>query len=105
MSYIGYAILITIAVCCGIIALTKTNFGGWRQPLRLRVDYTDVFDDIFESYATKHQLFTVKTTNMVRYQVVLKDDKIQKNFIDALRCRNGNLTIVLNNSTTGNEEL
>ncbi|NLO85242.1 MAG: DUF4956 domain-containing protein [Clostridiales bacterium] len=116
MAYVGYAFLVTIVVCFGIIALSKADFGCLRQPLRLRItipedlDYTDVFDDLFALYTAKHKLLAVKTTNMgsmfeLRYQVVLKNQKIEKEFIDALRCRNGNLTIVLNHGMSASDEL
>jgi hypothetical protein len=43
-------------------------------------------------------VLSVKTTNMgslfrLQYQLVLRDESKEKEFIDALRCRNGNLEI------------
>ena len=50
--------------------------------------------------STNSQLRKVKTTNMgtlfeLTYTVALKKDVNEKNFIDALRVKNGNLNIVL----------
>ena len=58
------------------------------------------FNEVFDSYTTNSQLRKVKTTNMgtlfeLTYTVALKKDVNEKNFIDALRVKNGNLNIVL----------
>ena len=63
------------------------------------MDYEGVFDDLFQQYTTAHTLERVRTTNMgtlyeLRYTVSLKDEKNLKAFMDELRTRNGNLTIV-----------
>ena len=52
----------------------------------------------------------VKTTNMgslfrLTYTVELKDISKQKEFIDELRCRNGNLEILLGMASTVKEAL
>ena len=58
-----------------------------------------MFDDLFQKYARSARLERVKTTNMgtlyeLHYSVVLKGERIPKEFLDELRCRNGNLNIV-----------
>ena len=63
------------------------------------LDYGDVFDDIFEKFTTKAKLETVKTTNMgslfkLKYDVTLKNGVKEKELIDELRVRNGNLEII-----------
>ena len=63
------------------------------------LDYTEVFDDIFEKYLSECELVSVKTTNMgslfkLRYRIELKGDANEKKLIDELRCRNGNLEIM-----------
>ena len=63
------------------------------------LDYTDVFEDLFVKYTTSHELTRVKTTNMgsmfqLTYDIVLKDEKEERNFLNDLRCRNGNLDII-----------
>lgn len=62
------------------------------------MDYTEVFDDIFEMYLKKWEMLQVKTCNMgslyrLEYAISLKQVTDEKEFIDELRCRNGNLEI------------
>ncbi len=52
----------------------------------------------------------VKTTNMgslyeLEYYVTLKDEKQEKEMIDEVRCRNGNLTVICGRTDFGEEEL
>ena len=63
------------------------------------MDYDGLFEDVFEKYTNYHELVKVKTTNMgtlfeLSYDVRLKDAHAGKQFIDDLRCRNGNLSIM-----------
>ena len=64
------------------------------------LDYTEVFDGILEKYTEKYELIQVKTTNMgslfrLTYHLKLKNTGEEKNMIDELRCRNGNLEITV----------
>ena len=64
-----------------------------------------MFDDLFDTYTTQHELTKVKTADMgsiyrLTYSIKMKDAAQEKEFIDELRCRNGNLEIAL-----GNEEV
>ena len=66
------------------------------------MNYKDVFEDIFAKYLDKYGLKNVKTSNMgtlftIAYWVQPKKDCDAKAFIDELRTRNGNLTIILAN--------
>ena len=107
MGYLTYAILFTIIVC-GIWLLYNTlNFGEANntekyKTLRITIpedlDYTGVFDVIFNEYTSKCELISVKTTNLgslfkLTYNVTLKNEGVEKELIDKLRCRNGNLEI------------
>ena len=74
------------------------------------MDYTGVFDGILEKYTREYQLVNVKTTNMgslfkLTYNVVLKDAAQEKDFIDKLRCRNGNLEISMSMQDSTSMEL
>ena len=74
------------------------------------LDYTSVFDDIFARYLTRCELVQVKTTNMgslfkLEYRIVFREEGEEKNMIDQLRCRNGNLEILCSRAQTGREEL
>ena len=69
------------------------------------LDYTSVFDDIFTRYLTRCELVQVKTTNMgslfrLTYNLTLKTASKEKELIDKLRCRNGNLEISISAQET-----
>ncbi|MEA5073348.1 MAG: DUF4956 domain-containing protein [Eubacterium aggregans] len=69
------------------------------------LDYTDIFDDVFQKYLKKVELQSVKTTNLgsmyeLEYVVMLKNTAIEKEMIDAIRCRNGNLTVICGRGQT-----
>ena len=54
--------------------------------------------EILKKYTSSYKLKQVKTSNMgslfkLNYEIVLKDPSIEKEFIDKLRTRNGNLEI------------
>lgn len=72
------------------------------------MDYSGVFDDIFEKYAKGVQLLNVKTTDMgsmfrMTYNLKLKDIKKEKEFVDELRCRNRNMEIFLSRQEMSSE--
>ncbi len=114
-GYIGIALLFTIIVCLGMIAISLIPMGAERSmdlhitiPESLR--YVNEFDEVFGKYLKNHRLIQTKTTNMgslykLHYRVELKDTKQSQAFIDDLRCRNGNLEIALSEIRAGTEEL
>ena len=116
-GYIGYAAAITAIICLVMFVLTKSHFGemGTREKeLKITIpeslDYNGVFDDVFTEYTKRAELFMVKTTNMgsmyeLQYHIEFKNQTDEKQFIDALRCRNGNLTIVCGRKANRMEEL
>lgn len=64
------------------------------------LDYVSVFDDLFEQYTKDAELVKTKSVNMgsmfrLTYKLTLKDPTQEKKFIDDIRCRNGNLEIVM----------
>lgn len=64
------------------------------------LEYAGAFDDIFDAYTESRRLVHVKTTslgslNRLTYDIMLRRAGEEKAFIDALRCRNGNLEISL----------
>ena len=104
---LGYAIVFTILLCVFMLILCKINFGERKSSVKVLkivipedLDYQGVFDDIFETYTIDSELDKVKTTNLgtlyeLIYIVTLKNSINEKKFMDALRCRNGNLNITL----------
>lgn len=117
MGYITFAAMITVVVCILMLLLSNTSFGELKQQekdLRITIpeslDYTGIFDDLFAAYTKKHELVRVKTTNMgsmydLDYHVILNDESQEKKFIDELRVRNGNLTIVCGRISSGTDAL
>ena len=73
------------------------------------LDYISVFDDIFARYLNRCELVQVKTTNMgslfkLEYRIVFREEGEEKNMIDQLRCRNGNLEILCSRAQTRKKE-
>ena len=106
MGYVGLAALTFVIVSTALLALTALGLGqkdAGERLLKITIpedlDYDGLFDDLFERYTTAHTLEKVKTTNMgtlyeLEYRITLRSESIPKEFLDALRCRNGNLNIV-----------
>lgn len=100
------AALITMTAGIFILILEKLQFGKpvYRErELRITIpedlNYMGVFDDLFQTYTKFSHLERVKTTNMgtmyeLSYRVELRNMAKEKEFIDELRCRNGNLSII-----------
>jgi len=64
------------------------------------LNYANVFDDVFSKYVESSHLSKVKTTDFgtmfeLTYLIKLKANIDQKQMIDELRVRNGNLSITL----------
>jgi len=117
MGYLTYAALATGIVGAMFVLLSRSNFGerpGRDRELKITIpedlDYVSVFDDLFDKYTSGHTLVSVKTTNLgsmfqLLYSVSLKETAREKEFIDELRCRNGNLTILCTREKLIKEEL
>ena len=107
MGYLGFAVLFTVVMCAVLMLYNRLDFGANKNAGKYKtlsvtipedLDYTGVFDDIFSEYTTHYELDRVKTTNMgsmfrLTYNIVLRDAAKEKEMIDKLRCRNGNLEI------------
>lgn len=107
MGYLGYAVLFSLIM--GIVMLLLNILGvGTHQKdtkdktLKITIpedlNYGSAFDDVFEKYTDKCEIVSVKTSNMgslykLTYHLNLKDISQEKEFLDELRCRNGNLEI------------
>ena len=116
-GFLSFAAVMTFVVGIVFLVLEKSRFGEWRQEckdLRITIaehlDYTEIFDDIFQKYTSKSCLQKVKTTNLgsmyeLDYHITLKDIRKEKEMLDAIRCRNGNLTVICGRRATMQEEL
>lgn len=106
MGYLGYAVLFAIII--GIVFMLCTRFGlgetkdSAERYMRITVpedlNYTNVFQEPMETFTKKYELTRIKTINMgslfrLEYNLTLKNPEQEKEFIDALRVRNGNLEI------------
>ncbi len=105
MGYLAMAVVFFVIFSAAVLLLTYTGFGENRAARQLKItipenlDYDGLFDDILEKYTSGYELIRVRTTNMgtlfeLTYTVILKEKSISKQFIDELRCRNGNLNII-----------
>lgn len=107
MGMIGFAALITVSICAVMLFFELINFGNTKNKARIlkilipeNLDYQDVFDDIMKQYTKSYSLSKVRTTDLgslfeLVYVISLKRDVSEKEFIDEIRCRNGNLSITL----------
>ncbi len=119
MGYLGYAVLFTVIMCGIFMLYNLLDFGARKNAAIYKtvhvtipenLDYTDVFEEIFRTYTKSFELTNVKTKNMgslfrLTYDVVLKDAAKEKEMIDKLRCRNGNLEINVSKQSMMNMEL
>lgn len=106
-GYIAFAALFTIIVSAIIVFFKCINFGERScqdQKLTILIpedlDYTEVFDDIFAHYLENVELEKSKTTNMgsmfeLTYKINTKKGINEKELIDKIRVRNGNLKVSL----------
>ena len=109
MGYLGFSVLFTVVMCAMFLLYNRLDFGTKKNADAYKtfsitipedLDYSGVFDDIFAEYTVSHDLARVKSTNMgsmfkLTYNVVLRDASREKEMIDKIRCRNGNLEITV----------
>ena len=113
MGYPGFAALFTVLMSLVLVLYTALGFGDRNtdkyKTLQVTMpedlDYTGVFDDLFQQYTASHRLVRVKTVNLgslnrLTYDIVLKSDNAEKQLIDAIRCRNGNLEVSISVQST-----
>jgi len=117
MGYVYYAIGFTIVIGGVILLLSNISFGERKNTIKTlkitipeNLDYTEIFDEVFQKYTKKADLETVKTTNLgslyeLQYSIELKDVKVEKDLIDEIRCRNGNLNIICGRMPVNRDEL
>lgn len=106
MGYIVYAILFTVILCLIMFILKFINYAEPdKSCLELRItipenlNYENIFDDILKKYTSSWKFKKVKTKEFgslfeITYSVVMNNGN-QKKFIDEIRCRNGNLGVIL----------
>ena len=107
MGFITLAVLITFVVGTLLLLLDRTGYGQGvsnQRDLRITIpedlNYPGLFDDLFQQYTKKCIFRRVKTTNLgtmyeLSYRVELRKPSQEKELIDQIRCRNGNLTVIM----------
>ena len=114
MGYLAYAVLFTVILILAFLLYNHFDLGARKQEAAYKtvtvtipedLDYSDVFDSLFREYTTSFELVRVKTVNMgslfrLTYHVTLRDPAKEKELIDAIRCRNGNLEITVSRQET-----
>ena len=113
MGYLAYSVL--YAVIMGIVMLIcgkLLNKEGASRVLSITIpedlNYDEIFNEVFEEYTSAHEMLSVKTTNMgslykLKYKIAMKDFSKEKQMIDDLRLRNGNLEIAISQEVSENE--
>ena len=119
MGYLGFSVLFTVVMCAMFSLYNRLDFGAKKNAAAYKtfsitipedLDYSGIFDDVFAEYTVSHDLARVKSTNMgsmfkLTYNVVLRDVSREKEMIDKIRCRNGNLEITVSKQETTVAEL
>lgn len=114
-GYLGIAAFFTVIFSAITLILNAVSFKSERTlDLRITIpesiNYCEAFNDLFQKYTSSLRIVAVKTTDMgslykLTYKIIMKNDSMIKDFIDELRCRNGNLEIMISDSITDAEEL
>ena len=118
MGYLGFAALFTVIMCAMFLIYNALASNAKSESVNKTIkitipedlDYSGVFDDIFAEYTKKNELIKVKTTNMgsmfrLTYNVTLRDATKEKQMIDRIRERNGNLEIMVSKQEKRTAEL
>ncbi|MBQ4325092.1 MAG: DUF4956 domain-containing protein [Clostridia bacterium] len=119
MGFVGYGVLFALLAEAVLLLYSRVSFGvGGRasaeRELRITVpedlDYAGAFDDLLKEYTVTCRTVQVKTVNMgalrrIKYRVTLKDPSRERELMDAIRTRNGNLEVALSELDSENLEL
>ncbi len=119
MGYLGFSVLFTVIMCLLYVLYNNLDYGFSKinslyKTLTITIpenlDYSDVFDPILKKYTSHYELVKVKTTNMgslyrLTYDLTLRSTAKEKEMIDKLRCRNGNLEITVSKQDNSASEL
>ena len=117
MGYLVFSGAFTLIMSVAIILLETINFGQMKHSIRQltivipeSLDYESIFDDIFDKATNHLELASVKTSDMgslfkLKYIIQLNGKMTEKELMDALRTRNGNLEIAISRYITKENEL
>ncbi|KOY14407.1 DUF4956 domain-containing protein [Paenibacillus xylanivorans] len=111
----GYAVMFTIILCVLMFVLSRFNFGekkNQQKTLKVTIpenlSYEEALDEVFHKFNVVHELKKIRTTELgslyeLVYNVTIHESVNQKEFLDMIRTRNGNLDISLTMSPTTTE--
>ena len=108
LGYIAYAVIISIVfpllyvLIASLTFIFKNKRFASEKMLKITIpeslEYSEAFDKIFSHYLKEVELVGVKTTGMgsmfrLSYRIVMKNAQEEKEMIDEIRTKNGNLEI------------
>ena len=107
LGYVVFALIFAFVVALLYLVLSNVNLFSNKKfskekLLKITIpeslEYSEVFNDTFSTYLKTNELVEVKTTGMgslfrLSYRIELNDIKEEKQFIDELRTKNGNLEV------------
>ena len=107
LGYVVFALIFALVVALIYLGLSSLNvFNNKRfsneKMLKITIpeslEYNEMFSDTFSTYLKSFEMMEVKTTAMgslfkLSYRIVFKNNNEEKQFIDELRTKNGNLEI------------
>ncbi len=117
LGYLTLGVVVAVLISIVIILVSKAGIGLPKQKeKRLRItipedmNYQGIFDEVFSKYTSFSEMQKVRTSNMgtlfeLTYDIVMKDSALEKEFLDAIRCRNGNLQIALSGKEGKDQQL
>ena len=106
-GYIGYGFIFSIFITLILIIISVTGFGSpHTKAMMLKItipedlDFENAFEEVFEKYTKFHKLDRVKTADFgslyqIQFSTALKDDAVQKEFLDEIRTINANLNVAM----------
>ena len=107
MGFLLYAVIAGLALCACVVLLEICRYGrpqGNEKILKITIpenlDFQNAFDSVFQKFTLSSKLRKIKTVDLgslyeLHYTIIMKDGVNEKDFIDELRCRNGNMNITL----------
>ncbi|WP_337100627.1 DUF4956 domain-containing protein [Paenibacillus sp. YIM B09110] len=103
----AYAVLFTVVMCVLMFVLKAVKFGAKKSSQKLLkvtipedLGYEEAFEELFHMFDIPYELRKVRTTELgslyeLVYAVTIDHLMNQKEFLDAVRSRNGNLDVTL----------
>lgn len=108
IGFVAYAAVFTVIFCAIFFIISMTGFGGLGRDMMLLkilipedLNFDGIYDGILNEYTDSWKLRRVQTTDFgtvfeLTYIIRLKKGADRKQFMDKIRCKNGNLKVTLN---------